>query len=277
VAGNGRLLFVWKTEFGDAFDLNRGAPWPGFRQGKKSIENGAGDVLSFQRRGQRTGDQLTAGAHEGDFIRLALAVQKHFLGLPALVTKAFPTIAGHGVVLARKLQFGVPGQCQIDIVAPQNQVVAYGNTLESRAAVLHRPQVDQREVRRSAAHIADQHEFIGFDKLGPLPFMGHQPTVKGRQGFLQKNHRSHARRGGRLKGQLAGDLIEGCRHGDDHHLILEPGLLLDMGPVPGPAQVLEVGRRRRHRRHFLNLGAAAPWKDGGLAIGLGVAQPAFGG
>ena len=69
-------------------------------------------------------------------------------------------------------------QREVHVVAAEHQVVAHADARELRLTVLHL-HLDQREVSRAAAHVADQHEPRFGELIAKRAAMPEQPVVEG--------------------------------------------------------------------------------------------------
>jgi hypothetical protein len=103
------------------------------------------------------------------------------------------------------------GQCQIEIVAAENEVIAYGHAMELHLATLAAPHADQRKIGRAAADIAYQNLLAGFDRVLPIVLMRVNPGVKSGLRFFDQYHPGQTRHGRRFDGQFPRYLVKRSR------------------------------------------------------------------
>src|SRR6201747_1315692 len=83
-------------------------------------------------------------------------------------------------------------QCKIHVVAAKHQVIANANASQLWLPIL-KMHLDECEVRRAAAHIADQHEARLGKPCGKRPAMMKQPVVEGGLRLFEQAQRRQLR------------------------------------------------------------------------------------
>src|SRR5579863_1804871 len=78
-----------------------------------------------------------------------------------------------------------PGECQIHVVAAQQNVVADGYAFQYQLPILLR-YGDQAEVRCSSSDIADQDQVADLDTFAPAITLALEPGVKGSLGLFKQ-------------------------------------------------------------------------------------------
>ena len=134
---------------------------------KKPFRENRLDFTPIDRNLDRAANQFraTSGQGERPFIRSVFSHQ-HFLELTTATDQDTPLPRFQ---LTARLQplFEMMSQGQIEIVTPQNQVFAHGDTMKLDDPVPTALHADQRKVGGSTADIADQDILAGSDKLVP--------------------------------------------------------------------------------------------------------------
>src|SRR5439155_13238748 len=102
----------------------------------------------------------------------------------------------------------------VHVVAAEEQMIADGDALErERRAVELR--LDEREVGRTAADVDDEDPRGAAERVLPLALVGREPGVERGLRLFQERQRRELRLGRGGDGQLARDLVERRRHGED--------------------------------------------------------------
>jgi len=127
--------------------------------GEKSVEHQLFQFHARQLRG-RAGDEPRAAPrnrNRKDLIRRAFAAEHAFLQTPAPGHKMVPLPSGKAHLARYKARFEQARDCEIDIVATEQNVVAHRDPLDLRisAAVRH-AHFEQAEIRSAAPHVNHQ-------------------------------------------------------------------------------------------------------------------------
>ena len=157
------------------------------------------------------------------------------------------------------------GECQVEVVAAEQQVIADRRTREPVAAGID---VDQREVRGAATDVEYQDVLARRElRSAAAP---RDPRVERGLRLLEKHDGRVAGRHCRLQRELARGLVEGRGDGHEHVRLVERclGALV----VPRLADVTQHERLRGDRRQ-LRAVAIAPRQDRGLPVDARVTQP----
>ena len=133
--------------------------------------------------------------------------------------------------------------------------------------------MNQREVRRPAADVADQNPLPEFDMRLPVVAMAVDPRIEGCLRFFDQNNLRQPRRLCRRDGQFTSHLIERGRNRQDDVLLFER--IVRMLRVPGVSNVADVSRADFYRRERLHVSRSVPGKQCRSTINSGVTQPGF--
>ena len=116
----------------------------------------------------RAADQPRAGARQvdGKSLRRPL-VEQRFLHLPRSLHEHRP-LPRFELAFARKLSLDMLGQSEVKIVAAEDQMLADRDPMKLRLALAVEPDVNEREIRRAAADIANQDLLPGTNQLLPI-------------------------------------------------------------------------------------------------------------
>ena len=206
-------------------------------------------------------------------LRLFAAAEEPFLGVTATQAEAakLPCVELRtclGGALAHTVRQG-----EVHVVAAEQDVVADRDPIEDELAAFL-AHGDQAEVGGAAADVADQHDVADVHFLAPGVAVRIDPGVERRLRLFQDGDLWQAGIASGLQRQVAGDGVEGCRHGEQDVLLFERRV--GERGVPCVAHVREVLCRRRHRRQLRHVIRTAPRQDGRGAIGAGMRQPRLG-
>ena len=197
----------------------------------------------------------------------------------------------------REFVFHAATQCEIEIVAAEQKVLADGGALKLQLAVDH-ASAHQAEVGRAAADVADQNQFAVAEILTlptglrvpsrrDLPCDLHRdlrryPCIKRGQRFFEQSEFVESGAAGGFDRQLTRFLIERSGHGEDYFLVLKTRLCIRPNrAVPGVAQMHEVARGRFDRgNHGLRNESLGRFRlrrqNLGAAIHPGIGKPRLG-
>ena len=236
---------------------------------QKPIEQHPPQLVAIDGERPRRGHQARPPRGQGKGERLsAVFGQQLFLQQAALTDEGSEVGRRQRPVGRLERAFQMRRQGCVEVVAAEQQVLADGAALEVDAAVLQLAGGDEREVRRAAADVAHQHRLAGPHPVGPVGVPVH-PGVERRLRLLDQHDPRQAGLLGCAYGQLAGDLVEAGRQGDDDLLLGERRPVA----VPVPGDVPEDRRGGLDRTDPRTVGLAVPGQDGGRAVDAGMAQP----
>src|SRR5262249_25971884 len=112
------------------------------------------------------------------------------------------------------------GQCEIDVVATQHQMIADGHAAESGPG-WRLDDRDQSEAGGAAADVTDQNQLTCPHFLLPAVLVRDDPAVKSRLWLLEQCHGGDLRAPGGLERELTRRLVERSWHRQHHLLLLE--------------------------------------------------------
>lgn len=164
-----------------------------------------------------------------------------------------------GVDGATEPRFQEAGQREIEIVAAQNQMVAYRHAVKLHAIVVALPNANQRKVGRPAANITDQDLLTQVNPFLPVTSVFVNPGVERR---LRLFDQCNPRKAGFVRGfdgQFSRHFIERCRKGEHDVLVLQrlPGVR----GVPGFAQVTQESGADFHRTKSFHIFRRVPGEN----------------
>ena len=181
-----------------------------------------------------------------------------------------------------RLQMSVPldpllqmmGQRQIEIVAPQNQMIADRHAMKLHDSIVTLAHADQCEVCRAAANVADQDLLTGRHQPIPRLRMLINPGVKRGLRFLNQDDAVQAGLSSGLHGQLARHFIERGRERQHEVLFSQrmPGKLR----VPRLAEMQQIPGTDRDGRQPSDVFGPLPRQQLGRAIDSVVTEPRLG-
>ena len=219
-------------------------------------------------------DQPGAGAGHVDGEAFGPLVRKQrLLHVPAASHQHRP-LARFQPLFAGEPPFDVLGQGQVEVIAPEDQVVAHGHPVKADLAPFAGPDADQREVGRPPADVADQDLLARLDSLVPIVGMRVDPGVERGLGLFDEHHAAKPRPGCRLDRQLPGNLVEGGRE-RQHEVLLGQRMRAKPG-VPRTSDVLQVSRTHVDRGEPLHVGRPVPRQHRRRAVHARVTQPRLG-
>ena len=243
-------------------------------QWKESFSQRRSDFNPRQLRRRSPADHAPAAAEhrDGETVR-RVAGQQRFL-----CSGAFPPqhlTLGEGEPRRREFLFGERRQCQIEVVAAEQQMLADGDAFEGQLFVLDAG-ANEAEVRRAAADVDDEDERLFGEALRQLPPVCRDPRVERGERLFEQRQPLEARRLRGFDRQLACFLVERRGHGQHDLLLLElRGIAARrVGVVPGVADVREQPRRRLDRRQP-RLRLAAPRQQRRRPIDVWIREPGF--
>ena len=164
------------------------------------------------------------------------------------------------------------GECEIDVVAAEQQVISDRDTFERRHAGFD-PDANQTEVCRAAADVAHERQSIVFSGRRFRSMFGH-PCVERGDRLLQERQICELGRPRCFDRQLARLLVERRGHRQHNALALQPQPLVaarNRG-VPCIADVHQVPRGRVDRRDARTW-RCTPREDRSSPIDTGMRQP----
>ncbi len=165
------------------------------------------------------------------------------------------------------------GKGEVHVVATEHQVIADANAGQHRLAVTQ-CDLDQRQVGRPAADIADQQQARLCELVGELPLMAEEPVVEGRLRLLEQPQVRQPGLPRCRQCQCARAFVERCGDGQDQLLPLERRLREAVQPGgTDMRQITGAGGDRRHPGHRV---VGAPGQDRRQTIDRRVRQPALG-
>ena len=181
---------------------------------KEAVENGGLDVIPFEIKGFQRREDGASFARDGDLHRLGSVFGKQFLlRAAALLAEARP-------LPLRKFRlprcFRDVRERHVHVVAAQQQMFADGLAAE-RVVVFD---FDDRQIRRAAADIDDQHDVADGDFLFPIRLIGGQPCVESGQRLFNQRQFGKAGLAGGLYCQFTGRFVKRRGNRENDLLIL---------------------------------------------------------
>ena len=130
------------------------------------------------------------------------------------------------------------GQCQVEIVPTENQMLADGDAMKLDFSARLLTSADQCKVTRSTANVAHQNLLAGPDTLLPVSAVLVDPSVESRLRFFNQHDARQASFGRCPHSQLTGHFVERGGERDDDLLLFQRELSKTL--VPGGADVSQV-------------------------------------
>ena len=224
----------------------RSAPRPGSHRHEReeAVEHGRLDLRARERRGERAADDGPAApGHRDAHLPRRRVTQHPLLRRAARGHEPVEALRIEALTGGKKARLQRPGERDVDVVAPEEEVLADRDPLEPELPAA-RARADQREVRRPTAHVDDQDERHGRETRAPVALMGLEPGVEGRLRLLEEGDSGKPGRVRGGEGQLARDLVERRGHREDDLLRRER---LGKARVPGFPEMGQDACRGLHR------------------------------
>ena len=263
---------------------------------KEPVEQNFLDVGPFDLDGEPAADQFRAAHRQNDaptlpilrvFAVLRVRAQEKLLRFATFSQQQSAFASGKGRrTLLGKLLLKKMEKREVEVVAAENQVIADRDAIKANAAVFAilpispifrriapLKRVNQREVGRSAADVANQNLFARLDERRPIVFAPFEPSVKRRLRFLDKRDFRKPRQLRRPNRQLARRFVERRRNRQNDVLRFKRKLRkasvpsvanppqkkranLDRRPTEGAR--LRVGRPRQNLRRSVDAQMTKP-------------------
>jgi hypothetical protein len=163
-------------------------------------------------------------------------------------------------------------QREVHVVAAKHQMVAYADARQLRLAILEM-HLDECEVRRAAAHIADEHEARLREFGAKRRAMMKQPVVENGLRLFEQAQRGQLRDARGLKRERTCAIIERCRNGKHYVLIFEQRVRKTA--VPRGTHVSQIAGARGHRRDLADFIVRAPRQNWRETVDRRMREPAF--
>ena len=273
VPRDGRIARIRQAEFDDRA-ARAARQFVGRDLRKEAVDDDLLDFLPRQLRRARAADQAAARAEQRDRDRVGRvgAEQALLRGAAALdeLRQARGRQPRAGLGQAR---LDEPREREVHVVAAEHEVIADADPRECGLAVVAERHVDEREVGRAAADVADQHAPRAGERVAQRRAVAVQPVVERGLRFFEQPQRGQPREARGFDRQRARAVVERRGHGEDH-VLLGQRRSGEMR-VPRVAHVREVARARVDRRHLVDAVGRAPRQDRRKAVDRRVRQPAL--
>ncbi len=165
------------------------------------------------------------------------------------------------------------GESEIHVVATKHQVVADADARQLRLAVLER-HLDQRQVRRAAADIANKQQPRTREFLGEALLVAEKPVIEGRLRLFEQAQMRQAGLSCGFERQRARTFVERRGNRQDHLLLFE--WRFREAVPPGGANMREIAGAGGDRRDLGDIVFGTPGQDRRHPVDRGVRQPALG-
>ena len=159
-----------------------------FAKRKESFEKELADFVAIQFNRNGAGHQSTAASRDRDRqLGGSFAMQQRLLGVATGMPErnGLPRVELDAFFRLQAFR-GKMRQRQIHIIAADQQMIADGAPLQHQFALIL-GRLDQRQIRRASAHVADQHHIAGPQMLAPLIPLCMQPGVHRGLRFLEQH------------------------------------------------------------------------------------------
>src|ERR1700726_3906502 len=151
---------------------------------EEAVEQRLIQIGALERRGDRSADQPAAFAEDRDWMLGAIRLsEQHLLGDAALMPQGVELPPIDAVTLVFEALLCDAGQCQIHVVAAEQDVIADRDALEREIAVSLADQ-NQAEIGRPAADVTYQDEVADTQLPAPAVARAVNPCVAGGLRFL---------------------------------------------------------------------------------------------
>ena len=244
VAGDGRILRVRQTQLRQATS-GAAEGWVRHRHlREEAFQQALRQLFTGDLGADGPADQLgaSAGHHHGHRGHRGVG-QQRFFGLATSMCQR-PGLPGVQLrALAGQLARHAVGQCQVHVVAAQQNVVTHRHALQGQFAVLGQ-HGHQRQIGGATADIDHQDEVAALHLVAPLPLAALDPAVQGRLWLFQQGQMRVARKLRRFGGEFAGARIKRGRDGDRD--VLGVKRVIRMRLIPSGTQVRQVAHRGLH-------------------------------
>ncbi len=225
--------------------------------------NGVGEKAGAAG-GNRDRESVAGGVAEEDFLSGAAGVDEG---------EKLPVVD----VFAFGFEFGADGvgEGEIHVVAAEEEMVADADAVELEVAAGF-ADGDEAEVDGAAADVANEDDLAGFYLFAPGFAGGGEPGVESGERFFEESWIGETGGDGGFVGEGAGGFVEGGGNGDDGFAIVE-GREVFAGVEEAFAEVFEVAAGGFEGGDFALGEIGFPRENRAFAVGVGLAEPAFGG
>ncbi len=231
---------------------------------KEAVNQKPLNFVSREFHLDRSADQSRAGRRQAErqLLRRTIAEQR-FLDLPRPLHQHRP-LPRLELAVADQLSLDMMRQRQIEVVAAENEMLTHRHAMKLCLALTIDGDVDEREIGRAAADVADQNLLPWSNQLLPILSMGVDPLINGGlRLFDEHNARQSCDRCG-LDRQLASDLVERGGQREDNLLLFQR--LAPKAMVPGGSDVGQVSAANGDWRKPLDVRRTVPRQQVGQPI-----------
>ena len=272
VPRDGRVARIGQPEFDD-----RGArarQLAGFDLRKEPVDDDLLDFLSRQLGRARAADELAARAEQRDVDGFGrIVAEQPLLRGTATLDELRQARGGQPRAEPGQPRLDKAREREVHVVAAKHQVVADADTREGRLAVAARRDIDEREVGRAAADVADQHAARSGKRLAQRVTLPVQPVVERGLRLFQQPQRGQLRTPRGFDRQCARAVVERRGHRQDHVLFRKRRI--GKTGIPRVTHMREIARARVDRRHLVDAVGRAPRQNRREPVDRRVRQPAL--
>ncbi|MDR8998881.1 hypothetical protein FEP67_05030 [Burkholderia multivorans] len=241
---------------------------------KKAVDDDLLDLAARQLGRTCAADEPAAGTEQRDGHRFGRIVAEQ-----ALLRRA-ATLDELRQARGRQPRAGL-GQARLDearerevhVVAAEHQMIADADARKRRLAIVAGRDVDERQIGRAAADVADQHASRRGERVAQRRTLAVQPVVERGLRLLEQPQRGQPRASRGLDGQRARAVVERSGDGQDDMLLRERRV--GKVRIPCGTHVREIARARIDGRHLVDAVGSAPRQNRREAIDRRVRQPAL--